>query len=229
MKEQIQDAFRSIHADDAMINAALTAVKQECNKTKKKHNLTLCYSIVVLCAVFLFFAGMGGYTAYATPVSYIGIEINPSIELALNRFDRVVEAEALNVDGEAVLQNLQLKNRYYTEAINILMNSNEVQNYLKQGEEPTFTVASDREQELMIGIKSCNGGKYGSCQSLPTEIIKEAKNHNLSLGKFRMYQQIVEYDSNFSTEECRNMTMRQLRELYEQLSIEDILHGKCYQ
>ncbi|WP_181861874.1 anti-sigma-I factor RsgI family protein [Slackia isoflavoniconvertens] len=37
------------------------------------------------------------------PTAYMGIDVNPSIELGVNRFDVVVCAEGLNDDGEAVL------------------------------------------------------------------------------------------------------------------------------
>ena len=48
---------------------------------------------------------IGGYSYIQTPVSYVSIDVNPSVELTLNRVDRVISATAFNGDGEAVLED----------------------------------------------------------------------------------------------------------------------------
>ena len=55
--------------------------------------------------------------AYYTPYSYVSLDVNPSIEYTLNRFDRVLDYTAVNGDGEEILKNLQLKNEDIEEAI----------------------------------------------------------------------------------------------------------------
>ena len=52
-----------------------------------------------------------GYSWVQRPVSYVSIDVNPSIELALNRFDRVVYAAAYNLEGEEILNGLSLKGK----------------------------------------------------------------------------------------------------------------------
>lgn len=44
------------------------------------------------CAVLIALGIGGGAYVYQTPVAYVGIDINPSIELGVNYFDRVVSA-----------------------------------------------------------------------------------------------------------------------------------------
>jgi len=41
----------------------------------------------------------GGFAVYKTPVNYVSIDINPSVELGLNLFDRVVSVEGMKEDG----------------------------------------------------------------------------------------------------------------------------------
>ena len=43
--------------------------------------------------------GFSGWQLYQKPVAYVGLDINPSLELAVNRFDCVVTATAINDDG----------------------------------------------------------------------------------------------------------------------------------
>ncbi|WP_444658369.1 anti-sigma factor domain-containing protein [Caproiciproducens sp. R2] len=58
-----------------------------------------------------------GVWAYCTPYSYVSLDVNPSIEYSVNRFKRVLSAEAVNGDGEEIIQKLDLKNKTIDEAI----------------------------------------------------------------------------------------------------------------
>jgi hypothetical protein len=46
-----------------------------------------------------------GTWAYAAPYSYVSLDVNPSIEYTLNMFDRVIDVDAVNEDGQAILEN----------------------------------------------------------------------------------------------------------------------------
>jgi hypothetical protein len=57
--------------------------------------------------------GIGAW-AYTSPYSYVSLDVHPSIEFTLHRFDRVLTVTAVNDDaqeivGELVLQNLNHK------------------------------------------------------------------------------------------------------------------------
>jgi len=58
-----------------------------------------------------------GAWAYFTPYSYVSIDVNPSIEYSVNRFDRVLSATAVNDDGVEILSNLDLAHKTIKEAI----------------------------------------------------------------------------------------------------------------
>ena len=55
--------------------------------------------------------------AAPAPAAYLALDINPSVELALDQNGRVLAAEALNEDGATVLQGLALKNLPIAKAI----------------------------------------------------------------------------------------------------------------
>lgn len=217
MKETLQHAFDPICADDAMKNAARAAVAHRRAAAAPKQRFRARPAAAVLCALVLLF-GMGGYTVYATPVSYIDIDVNPSLELALNRFDRVVDATPLNEDGAALLEEVELRHLSYTSAIDRVVASAPVQQCLADGKELTFTVASEREAELMQGIAACRGGKRGTCQGATEEMRAAAQSSGIPLGKYSLYQAILALDPQFTPEECSRMTMQQLRTRYRQLS-----------
>lgn len=74
-------------------------------------------------------AGLGAYS-YTLPYSYVHVDINPSIELTVNIYDRIIRAEALNVDGEELLSNNDLKNIKVNTAVTQLLNTAVQQGYL---------------------------------------------------------------------------------------------------
>jgi hypothetical protein len=54
--------------------------------------------------------------AYLTPYSYVSLDVNPSFEFFVNRFDRVLTVKAFNDDGGEMSKDIDidgLKNRHY--------------------------------------------------------------------------------------------------------------------
>ncbi len=89
----IQKSMENIQATEAMKQNTLQYLEAQRTKRKRcvfrqKPYAALRYAMAVICVCI--FAGAGGYSVYSRPVSYISIDVNPSIELAVNRFDRVV-------------------------------------------------------------------------------------------------------------------------------------------
>lgn len=91
-----------IGTDKPQIGERFTGTVVERNNSIKK--------IVLAAAAILVFLSSGSAYAYYTPVATVDVEINPSIEVKVNRFDRIISAEAKNDDGQAVLNNLNLNN-----------------------------------------------------------------------------------------------------------------------
>jgi len=64
------------------------------------------------CAASIAILSLGGGVgvwAYTTPYSYVSLDVNPSIEYAVNRFDIVIGVTAVNDDGESILDQIDLK------------------------------------------------------------------------------------------------------------------------
>jgi hypothetical protein len=69
-------------------------------------------------ALVLFVSGLQWVN---TSASYIAVDINPSIILTTNPFDKVVEVEALNEDAETLLVNLELIGLQVDEAVELII------------------------------------------------------------------------------------------------------------
>lgn len=61
---------------------------------------------------------MGGFIYFNIPTSYVSVDINPSIMLSANSWDRVVKVEGLNKDAKEVISNLNLYGKDVSDAVN---------------------------------------------------------------------------------------------------------------
>jgi hypothetical protein len=74
-------------------------------KTNKIHFSKKAAICVATLAIMLLGSGAGVW-AYTSPYSYVSLDVNPSIEYTVNRFDRVIDVEAVNEDGQAILDQM---------------------------------------------------------------------------------------------------------------------------
>lgn len=89
--------------------------------------------------------------AYLTPYSYVSLDINPSFEFSINRFDRVLSVKAINDDGAEVVEKIsvdKLKNKEINEAVKNVLVGLKDQGYIIEGKESGVIVAtSSKSQE----------------------------------------------------------------------------------
>ena len=216
MGNKIKNAFEPIKASDKMKNSTIRYLQQvRTTQSPKPIAHTWQRSFAVACAMLFIVIGIGGLYTVRTPVSYVSIDVNPSIELALNRYDRVVSATAYNEDGTSVLAGLNINGMLYTQAIDVILESDAMQPYLAEDSALTFTVASgntDKETEIITGIENCHGcSKHGGVSyTADVSSLSEAHGYGMSFGKYAAYLTLSQYDNTITTEDCHDMTMGEI-------------------
>ncbi|RPF42745.1 hypothetical protein EDD75_1855 [Thermodesulfitimonas autotrophica] len=76
----------------------------------------------IAAALTVVFIGLGLYRYFLpTPVAYVALDINPSLELGLDRQERVVRVEALNGDAVRLTAGVKLRGLPVTEAVKALI------------------------------------------------------------------------------------------------------------
>lgn len=212
----IKKSFDTIIAEDNLKQNTMDFLRNE--RTKREKKVRYRYKYAAVCAVMLVVVFLGGsYKILNTAVSYISIDVNPSVELMLNCFDNVVEVKAYNDEGNEVLNEIDLKGKRYTEAIDSLLSDNEFISYLKENDRLDFTVVSDKSNEIIEEIQYCKGYNQhnGNCQSADSELISQAHEHGLSVGKYKAYMDLARYDDTITIEDCKQMTMKQIHDMIE--------------
>ena len=161
------------------------------------------------------FLCVGSYALLWMPVAYVSIDLNPSLELELNRLDRVISVRAYNGDGQEILEGVSVKGMRYGDAIERIVGSEGMQPYLTQDAALTFTVATDsapREEQMLADIARSSGCVEHGGVSVRADMsmVEEAHGNGLSLGKYLAYQVLLQYEPTVTVEDCHEMSMSQI-------------------
>ena len=217
MAGKIHNAFDNIKANSQLKQSTKQFISEKHNGKilPARCRPALQQRFAILCIALIIVAGINGYVWIKTPVSYISIDVNPSIELALDRFDRVLYVTAYNAEGEEVIKDLHLEGKIYTYAIDTIVESQTMNIYLTEESELVFTIAAESSHESSINteVKTSCGHSGHSSHSITadTGIVQDAHDSGLSIGKYYLYLQLIQYDNTITTDDCHNMSMSEMQ------------------
>lgn len=146
---EIKDNVAAVLSEDGRISKIRNkkySVGQEI--VLKKTNTYIKIAVSSAAAMMLFTTTAW---AYFTPYSYVSIDINPSFEFSINRFDRVLNVKAMNYDGERVADGIGvsgLRNKEIKEAVKTVIVELKNQGYIDYEKRVGIVVAaSSKSQE----------------------------------------------------------------------------------
>lgn len=158
MNDRLKAAFDAVRAEEDLKARTRAAIYQRTRGYRRRPRRGTGWAVALAC--LLLAVGLGAW-GYLTPISTVRIDVNPSIELGINFFDRVVSARGRNEDGEALLTGLRLRFLRYAEALDALLENGEIQGYLRQGRDMSILVACEdenREKEMVDTARACASG-----------------------------------------------------------------------
>ena len=97
-------------------------VTQMPEKRSRSRNRWINTLVPVAAALAIVIGGLFGFLNYSTQ-SVIAFEVNPSIEVAVNRSEKVLKLETRNVEAEQVVGDMDLKGVDLDIAVNALIGS----------------------------------------------------------------------------------------------------------
>lgn len=222
MRPDIREAFDSIHAEETLKDNTRRFVMEELEKRQKKQRSIgwkMAYAVAACLVVCL--ALVGGYHLYFSPTTIISIDVNPSIELSVNRFDKVVAVDGWNEDGTAFAETLDVMYQDYQDAVEEILESDTITQCLARDELLSVAVVEIDETQgeaVLEYVSQCTAQQENTyCYGVTSDEVEEAHSLGLSYGKYKVYEEIAQYTTQLSPEEANNMTMRQLRDYLAQL------------
>lgn len=223
MDDKIKAAFNAIHASEELKSGTQAFIAQKThNYTAHKvrnHRGIIPAAAVTACAALALFAG---FKLYFTPTTHISIDINPSLDLGINRFDRVISVNALNDDGKKLAETLDIKFTAYDEALRKILNNKSIEVLLSEDEIMTVTVIETNTAQsanILSAAKACTSD-YSNvhCHSASSEDASAARGLGLSYERYLAYLELYSLDPDITPEKIQSMTMREIRELAAQLT-----------
>ena len=144
---KIREAFGQIKADEHLKEKTMAhvACKTKAFSRGKYLNsgmerlvaLTLCLTVLLV---------SGGYV-YSTPTMAITVDMEPSVKLGVNRFDRVVSVSTETEEAQDIVKGLKLRNRKCHDAVEQLMQCGRANQLRQQGLNVEFNVNCDQTRQ----------------------------------------------------------------------------------
>ena len=224
MNNSFKGLFSQIQADEALKDRTKEFLAEKTQgytgvkAVKRKYPL---YAVACVCLLFVLFLGRW---FYFTPVAAISIDINPSIEMGINRFDQVISVDGFNEDGRELSNTIDVKYKNYSDAIEQILNDDTIAALLSDNEIMTITVIGpdgQQSEKILSGVKACtaeHGNTY--CYFATSEDVATAHETGLSCGKYRAFLELQLLDPDITPEKVQGMTMREIRELINSLSVD---------
>lgn len=184
--------------------------------------LAACLTLVAL--------GIGGVAWAWQPYAYVAIDVNPSIELGINRFDRVASTRAYNEDGERVLAAADVQGETYEQAMTSIEQA--LQDYLDDSSAIEVTIICDDRHAASqledVGTRCLDASGAGRvhCSHASEDEHHAATSAGVGVGKYRVWQELADAGVDISADEASGMTMRELLDLAEAEGVDGTHHSE---
>ena len=221
MNETWKNTFDQIHAEQELKEHTRKYLNEKTYRPHARHvsHMRRLAAASVLC---LFLCAAGVCYLFFTPVTYISVDINPSLELGLNCFRRIISVEGYNDDGDSLADALDLKYLDYMDALDRILKSDTVETLLAGDDVLSLTVAGESEtqnQEVLQDVEaSVSDYSNVHCHSGNIEEVHKAHSCGMSFGKYQAFQILQELDPSVTSEDVQDLSMREIWNRIRQLS-----------
>ena len=190
------------------------------------HNSYTKFATLAACFLFCVLTGVGGVKIYFTPVNYIDIDINPSIRIGSNIFDRVVEVVPLNGDGEKLIDTSGITNGEITEYIGTLVKTSEDLGYINSNNyDIEIEVVSDSDgfysktEKYCKNIETNKNNMEISINRADEESFTRAKKLGISIGKLKLLDKYKSVNTNISEDDLELLKYKNASEIKQMIEM----------
>ena len=228
--KNIENMLRSAvsHAAPDARDAILSACDHEKGKViymEKKRSSPLRGFAAVAAVLVLIIAGVFAVKNLGAPsdtlAAVVSLDVNPSIELNVDKDEKIISAKGLNDDGRRVLGDMELEGSSLEVAVNAVIGS-----MLKNG------YLDDMANSILVSVSGVNGydadklrstladdvnRQLENCSVLSQDVsnadsdtVKLADKYGITVGKAALIRQIVAADSRHNFEELAALSINEL-------------------
>ena len=229
--EKVENTLRSAvsNAVPDVLDGIMDACDHEKGKViymeNKKNNTLRGFAavaavFVLLIAGFILARSFSGGSS-DTLAAVVSFDVNPSIELNVDKNEKIISAAGLNDDGREVLDGMEFEGTGFEVAVNAIIGSMLQHGYL-----------DDTANSILLSVSGVDGYDADTLQTKLTEnvnkllkdcsvlsqnvsdadseLVEKAEKYGITVGKARLISEIVACDSRHSFEELVGLTINEL-------------------
>ena len=236
MERRLASAVEKTAPDD--VNGVLSRCEErkgtERLMTEKKTAMRRWTTLVAACLALMLLGGGGLFYQQANAVaSVVSLDVNPSIELRVNRDEKVLSCTPLNEDAKEILEDMgggaDLKGAKLDVAVNAIVGSLVRKGYLSEissaimisVEDKDSTRAEKLQRELtsaVDGVLRTNESKAAVLTQTVTqdaELERQARENSISTGKAALVNRILALNSSLRFDALAKLSVGELKDLAE--------------
>lgn len=222
MNNNLKEAFEQVRAEQEIKDKTREFLRVRTRGyTVKTRTHYRSWIPAAICLCLLLF---GARWLYFVPTATISIDINPSLELGVNRFDRVISVGGYNEDGKELENTLDLKFLDYEEAVEQILEDERITELLSQDAVMAIAVVGpegNQTERILSDMETCTKDQENAyCYQTKKEDVEAAHEQGLSYGKYQAFLELQELDPGVTPEQVQGMSMREIRDRIEALSQE---------
>lgn len=187
--------------------------------------LAVAAALAVVCCAF----GLTSWRSASAVASVVSLDVNPSIQLQVNKNEKVLSADALNQDAEVILEGMDLKGTQLKVAVNAIVGSLLQNGYLDRlssailisvEDDDALRAArleSDLTSEVGTALQNASAGAAVLSQVVgyDAELISLAQGSSISVGKAAMVRDVQTLNGQLDFNALSALSVEELKQLRE--------------
>lgn len=198
--------FRTVHADSDWRPGDVVPLAAPRCRRPWAAGLAACLTAAVLGSGYVWF----------DQTAVVSLDVNPSVELGLNRLERVVSVTARNDEGQALLADSTVKGLPVDRAVEELLGSGYLSPYLEQNGYVTLSVQSDSGAlagRLNAAAVTAVGTEYQvECHQVDSATLEAAHHYGVTAGKYLALLELQQADPALDIRDYLHCGIGEIRE-----------------
>ncbi|MCD8029111.1 MAG: PepSY domain-containing protein [Erysipelotrichaceae bacterium] len=204
---------------------------------KKKRFIPLAVAFLAVILVVCIVTFYPSTTSTSSNImAKVDIDVNPSVEFSIDENNKIVEATANNEDGENILGDMDFTGSDIEVGINAIIGSMLMQGYIDELKNSLLvSVIGDDEEtneqlreqlttmiDELLQSSSINGSIISLTLTDTSSLEDLAEQYGISVGKAEIIQKLIEFNSHYSFETLKDLTIHDLNILLENYNVSDV-------
>ena len=174
------------------------------------------YKGQILAAATSFIVVCGGISSYFVPAKYMSVDINPSVMMTINIYNRVINTKPLNDDAEILLSKTDVSGMSVSESMDELIKKSEEIGYLNEHNKDVIVEVVDGIGKIKLPDKN-----YGDVEVIIENAdkadLKNAKEMGVSIAKARAIAEYTKQNGGSIEENVHKLENQSVKEIRRNL------------